>query len=159
MKKALVKTETLIPEILHEYTFGKKTPAKIILETLQQSNIDFDSLCEHHQMMSHDTDCLKISRRFFFRFTDQTWSFTFFPSTSMVFTLKSIPVRRQRGGKGNAGTELNTTHRNKDTPTYIVGCIGRSQTPTKCSHPHVWRRPYRGLLISLGFSNHFFQVD
>lgn len=37
--------------------------------------------------------------------TDQTWSFTFFPSTSMVFTLKSMPVRQRRRGEGKGRRE------------------------------------------------------
>lgn len=105
--------------------------------------------------------------------TDQTWSFTFLPSTSMVFTLKSMPVRQQRRRKGKGHGEecrysvkCHTQEQEKDTPTYIVGYIGRSHTPgwglkpasppiemfnpILHSHPHVWR-PYQGLRNCLGF--------
>lgn len=81
----------------------------------------------------------------------QTCSFTFFPSTSMVFTLKSIPGRQQGWGVGGAKTALNTPIGDKNshiavdmshphsggdtehTPTYPPGCY-HPQADIKIRH-------------------------
>lgn len=69
--------------------------------------------------------------------TYQTCSFTFFPSTSMVFTLKSMPGRgerdREEKEKQERDNELNTSDMDsKHTPTCIYRsvCPGRRFIPT-----------------------------
>lgn len=65
----------------------------------------------------------------------QTCSFTFFPSTSMVFTLKSMPGRgeRDREEEKQERDKLNTSHidsKHKHTCIYRSVCPGRRFIPT-----------------------------